>query len=454
MLHQMWVLAALFAAAGTVSCVPVRDQPCVDGMAGPYPCSNIDLAAFVPLSDLGAPFGSSASVVGYTHEPSGREFALIGLHNGTAVVEVTTANQPHFIGRIAAGTDGVFSESLWRELEVYNDHAFIVSEANGHALSIVDLRPILNVEEGSGPIDLVPVATYTGGPDEPLPGPALAGAHPESLTPALEAADRGGDTKTARSHTLDVNIDTGVAYLFGSNTCNGGPHAVDIRDPSQPTYLGCYGDQGYTHDGHCRIYAGPDVEHQGKEICFLAQGEIYVDTSEPNRIAVVDFTDKASPVLLSSFTYPDAHYSHQGALTDDEGFLLVDDELDEEELGLPMRTIVFDVSDLDSPFLLGAYRHELFAIDHNQHVVGNFVVQANYTAGVRVFALDDIGRAVLRPVGHFDVMPHRDDPVFEGSWNAFPYFASGTIVANSIYDGLFVLTPRIEGYVVGARRDD
>jgi choice-of-anchor B domain-containing protein len=440
---------------GVLGCAqPVRAVACENNAAAGYPCDNIDLAAYIPLSELGANNGSSATVVGWTHESSGREFALLGMHNGTAVVEVTVPNQPRYVARIPAGDDWVFSESLWRELEVYNDFAIIVSEANGHSMVSVDLRPALDVANDRAPIELLPAAIYSGGPAEALPAPDLfAELHPEDPLWFQQRAS-GTDTNAKKAHTVDVNVETGYAYLFGSNTCNGGPHIVDIRDPERPQYVGCFGNQGYTHDGHCRIYRGPDLEHVGKEICFLAQGEIYVELDIDNRVAILDVTDKSDPKLLSFFTYEGAHYTHQGALTDDERFLLVDDELDEAELLQPMRTLVFDISDLDDPQPVGVHVHPLTSIDHNQHVVGNFVVQADYTAGVRVFALDAVADASLIPVGHFDVMPHTDAPVFEGTWNVFPYFASGTMVANSIFDGLFVLTPRINGYDVGTRRDD
>jgi hypothetical protein len=32
----------------------VSDQPCVNGMAGEYPCNGMDLKSFIPLSDLGS----------------------------------------------------------------------------------------------------------------------------------------------------------------------------------------------------------------------------------------------------------------------------------------------------------------------------------------------------------------------------------------------------------------
>jgi len=33
--------------------VAMSNTPCVGGMAGPFPCRNINLASFLPLSDIG-----------------------------------------------------------------------------------------------------------------------------------------------------------------------------------------------------------------------------------------------------------------------------------------------------------------------------------------------------------------------------------------------------------------
>ena len=44
---------------------------------------------------------------------------------------------------------------------------------------------------------------------------------------------------------------------------------MDVSDPLNPTFAGCFGDDGYVHDAQCTIYTGPDTEHQGKEVSLL-----------------------------------------------------------------------------------------------------------------------------------------------------------------------------------------
>ena len=55
-------------------------------------------------------------------------------------------------------------------------------------------------------------------------------------------------------------------FPFAIAFISGGLHAVDVSDPLNPTFAGCFGDDGYVHDAQCTIYTGPDTEHQDKEV--------------------------------------------------------------------------------------------------------------------------------------------------------------------------------------------
>ena len=47
-----------------------------------------------------------------------------------------------------------------------------------------------------------------------------------------------------RAHNVAINEDTGYADAVGSNTCSGGLHMIDIRDPKVPVFAGCVADDG------------------------------------------------------------------------------------------------------------------------------------------------------------------------------------------------------------------
>ena len=46
--------------------------------------------------------------------------------------------------------------------------------------------------------------------------------------------------EVGRVHTLFINAETGFAYANGSDRCDGGLHMVDVRNPLQPRFAGCF----------------------------------------------------------------------------------------------------------------------------------------------------------------------------------------------------------------------
>lgn len=402
-------MAALLAARPSAPrpLAPMHSTPCVDGMAGIYPCSNIDLLAFVPVAEFSA--SSTNSLWGWT-DTDGTEYALIGADNGVAFYRLTDPTHPTYLGKLPTHT----GDSIWRDVRVYQDHAFIVSDNNNaHGLQVFDLGALRGVTTPQAFSE----TTWYGG------------------------SQPGG---FGRGHTISINEATGYAAVAGTDaTCPGDSHAgglelFDIRVPDAPVYAGCINDAGYTHESQCWVYAGPDSAHVGKEIC--------VDSNGPtHKVAIVDVTDKGAPVTLSSFTYDGAAYPHQGWLTDDHRYLLVDDELDEQQNNSPhgARTYVWDVSDLDAPVLVGHHDSPLGVIDHNLYVHGQYVYQSNYEAGVRILRMDNLSAAQLTEVAYFDTYPASDHAQFNGSWNNYRFPGSGHVIATGIDEGFFVLEPHL-----------
>jgi choice-of-anchor B domain-containing protein len=368
--------------------------PCAGGMAGIYPCQNVDLMAFLPLAAIGG--GNGNDVWGWTDPVTGREYALMGRTTGTAFVDVTDPSAPVYLGNLPTHS----AQSIWRGIKVYADHAFIGSEAPGHGLQIFDLRQLRTVS--APPVTFVETGHYSG---------------------------------FVTSHTLAVNEATGFLYAAGSNTCRGGLHVVDVRQPGSPVFAGCVSEDGYTHETQCVLYRGPDARYRDREICFNSNGDT---------LTVVDVTDKSAPVQLSRTGYSGYGYVHQGWLTEDHAHFLLDDERDETRYGHPTRTWMWDVSNLTGPVVMGAHDGPTRAIDHNQYVRGGHVYQANYRAGLRILDLAGIGTATLREVAYFDIYPTDDEPRYNGAWSTFPFFASGTVLVSGIEQGLFVLRPRLD----------
>ena len=99
--------------------------PCVAGFAGQYPCSNVDLDAFMPLSQIGG--GAGSDLWGWTDPLTSKEYALVGRSNGTAFVDISDPVNPVYLGNLPTET----VSSSWREVNVYGNYAFIVCDACG-----------------------------------------------------------------------------------------------------------------------------------------------------------------------------------------------------------------------------------------------------------------------------------------------------------------------------------
>ena len=367
--------------------------PCEDGRAGVYPCDGFDLMGRVTLSEMNA--GSGNDIWGWTDPSTNNEYALVGLDNGTAFVDITDTENLIYLGKLPSET----TPSPWRDIKVFQDHAFIGAEAGGHGMQVFDLTRLRNVN--NPPVNFTTDAVYTG---------------------------------FGNSHNIVINEDTGFAYAVGTDRndpFSGGVHFVDISNPVSPTAAGGYGASGYTHDAQVISYNGPDTDYTGSEILIGANETV---------IVIVDVTDKANPALITQLQYSNIGYTHQGWFTEDQRYFILGDELDEVNIGFNSRTLVFDFNDLDNPVLHTVYSGPTTAIDHNGYVVGDKFYLANYTAGVRVLDISGIDAQNITEEGFFDTFPGNDVASFDGVWSIYPYFDSGNIIVNDINSGLFVIT--------------
>lgn len=379
-------------------------------MAAQYPCDHVDMDAFLPLAVLGQ--GNGNDIWGWTDPETGTEYALVGRTDGTAFVDLSDPEHPVLVGSLP--TQSV--ASIWRDVKVVNDHAVVVADnAGSHGMQVFDLSKLREVTDA--PVEFEATAVYD----------AFGSAHNVAVNDAADYA-----------YILGI---TGPQNTPPEFSCGPGPHIVDMSDPAHPAFAGCYNPshgRGYTHDAQCVRYGGPDDDHAGRDIC-LGADEVGV--------SITDVTDPAEPLALGRVGYPDHAYTHQGWLTDDHRYFLVNDELDElGGLVERTRTLLFDVQDLDDPVFAGAYLGETPVIDHNLYVHGNLVYEANYTAGLRVLVFDSEGPLSgdgLEEAAFFDVYPRSDELAFLGAWSSYPYFESGIVVVSGITSGLYVLEPML-----------
>ncbi len=365
----LMIFSAAFAFAQT---------PCDGGIAAGYPCNGYDLLSNISLGTMGANGGNDSW--GWTDPQDGKEYAIIGLTNGTAFVDVSDPVNPIYLGKLPTHT----GSTIWRDMKVVNDHVYIVSEASSHGMQIFDLTRLRNVA-----------------------------APPETFTEDAHYAGFGS------AHNIVANPDTGYVYPVGTSLFNGGPHFLNVSDPLNPILEGGYSMSAYSHDAQVVTYNGPDSDYTGREIMI---------GSNENEVVIVDITDKANPVEISTTGYPNVSYTHQGWFTEDQRYFILGDEGDELDFGFNTRTVVFDFEDLDNPSYSFEYFGPTSAIDHNGYVVGDKYYLANYAAGLRVIDISDIGNQNMTEIGYFDSYPQNNNTNYSGSWNVYPFFASGIII--------------------------
>lgn len=366
--------------------------PCIDGMAGIYPCENVDLLSHLTAAEIGGA-ESTNDVWGWVSPASGREYALVGCSNGTAFVDVSNPSEPVYIGLLPTHT----TNSLWRDLETFKDYVFVGSEAGGHGLQVMDLMQLDAVS--NPPVFFQETAHYGG---------------------------------FGNSHTINIDPVSEMLVVMGSNTFNGGLHLLDISNPLQPTLVGGFSDDGYTHDGYITTYTGPDADHIGKTIVVACNADA---------LTLVDVTNPLDCQMLSTFSYPQLGYVHQGWFSKNNRYFMLNDELDEMNLGNGTRTHLFDLNNLDQIVYMGFHEANNTSIDHNLYTVDQFVFQSNYRSGLRIFDAVRVSDAQLSPIGFFDLVPSDDSPTFAGTWSNYPFLPSGINLATSMYDGFFITKP-------------
>lgn len=324
-----------------------------------------------------------ANICGYT-APNGNEYALLGAENGMIIVDVTNPNNVVQLVQIPMVT------SLWKEIKVYQNYAYVTTEGNGGALQIVNLNAIPATSAAS-----YSYYTYTG-------DGAIAG-------------------QLSTVHALHIDTTQGYCYLFGTNLFNGGAVFLDLNaDPYNPTYAGKYDQLGYVHDG----YVDNDT---------LYAGHIYA-----GQFAIVDCTNKSAPVVLATQTTPTA-FTHNTWPTPDHNYLFTTDENSNSFLTCYDVSNPGNIQEMDRT---QSWNPNSNSIVHNTHIVtagnANWAVTSWYRDG---FVITDVTRPHnMVNVGWYDTYAGQGNG-FDGDWGVYPFFPSGTIVVSNIDEGLFVFSP-------------
>lgn len=375
---------------------------CVNGFAGPFPCNNIDLLDSLSLTGLGTNT-SVADLWGWTDPLTGKEYALVGCRTGTAFVDLSVPTDVKLVGFLPAHNN---TTSTWRDVDTHGNWCFVGSEASGHGLQVFDLTRLRNPGQLPLPITFTENAHYNG---------------------------------FSNSHTIYADKDEPYVYAVGTNIAAGGLVVLNMSNPLAPLLAGTFPGEGYIHENAVFTYHGPDSEHFGRKISF----NFHINSND--RVTIVDVTEKTDMQLIGTTpVYTDRSLCHQGWLTEDHRYLLMDDEGDEGVTGgHNTRTHMFNVENLDAPTYLGFFSGPNPSYDHNLYTNQGLVWEANYTSGLHILDYADIANGNLQLVASFDTYTANNGKSYNGAWNNYPFFASGIVIVSSISEGLFVLRPRL-----------
>jgi choice-of-anchor B domain-containing protein len=396
-------------------------SPCHNGHSGSkYHCKQVTLQSRVGLNRFPGKPRSASSIWGYSDPDDNREYAIIGLRNGTGVVDVTNPIRPKIIGHIP----GV--ESLWREVKVYSvlnkstkkwdAYAYISTEGLNGGLQVIDLSDL-----------------------------------PNSVSLAAT------DTDISTSHTLFIsNLDYATGKkLKGKKTrlyVNGSDRAglviFSLSNPKNPRVIGEYNDT-YVHDSYGETFSDSRTSqcapgHTPCQILFAWTGGDF---------RVLDVTNPRSIGVLGTLVYPDLGYAHSGWISNDKQYLFNFDEVDEIDSDSKTKIYTIDIANFQNPTISGAFRGPEKSIEHNGIVIGNKLFLAHYTRGLVI--MDVTNPKKIRELAFFDSHPEDDDENreaqtashpghegqigFHGAWGVYPFLPSGNILISDLERGLFVL---------------
>ncbi len=398
---------------------PQTATTCTNGMAGDFPCDDFDLQSHWPLSNFSSSPSSANDIWGFMDLNNQREYAIIGLNNGTAFVDVTDPQNPQEVGTISG------KSSIWRDMKVYQyfdataqrykAYAYVTTEANA-GLQIIDLTDLPN---------------------------------------SVSLANTINDFSSAHNvYIANVDYSTGLnnepvaahIYIAGSNKGGGAFRVLDLVDPINPVLkISPPANAGYVHDVSSMIITDSRTSQcaNGHNPC-----ELLLDFNETT-LDIWDITDPANPAKLSSTGYSNASYTHSGWWSADKRYVFIQDELDERTFNLNTTLRVMDINDLTQPNLVGIYRGQTAAIDHNGFVKGDRYYMSNYRRGLTVLDITDA--TTPKDLGFFDTFatPTANSANFNGAWGVYPYLPSGNILVSDIEFGLFIISETPAGATVG-----
>ena len=391
------------------------EQNCTNGAAGNFSCLNIDLLAHMPLTQFTSKPATASDIWGHVDLNTGYEYALLGLQNGVAVINVTDATNPVEVGTILGAS------STWRDIKVYQYYDNTLNLWRAYAYSTID-----------NSLDYVTIIDLN------------------HLPQSVSLAEK--NTAVATAHNVYIsNIDpslnialaglTPSLQLIGANKFSGAFHSYSLSDPASITPLSDTSvnasvGSGYTHDGASMVIS----DDRANTSCQNNKCTVFIDFNE-KEMKLWNITDPANISQLGTAEYNDVdkafQYVHSGWASEDLQTIFIHDEFDEQKAGINTTVRMISIADLNNPVHIGNWTGTTRAIDHNGFVRGNRYYMSNYERGLTILDITEVQTPT--EVGYFDTFTPSDNASYNGAWGVYPFLPSGNILVSDIGSGLYIL---------------
>lgn len=328
---------------------------------------------------------------GYT-DGQGNEYAIMGGAENVFFFDITDPENTQLIRQVNDGDPDIagnvdLDPTVWRDFKTYGTKAYSCADqsSSNEGLIVYDLSQ--------------------------LPDTVLI---EDQIT-----------TFFTRAHNIYIDTDRGYLYTAGARLGNISKDVIVLDLNTDPIELvaDVSIDGGYIHDLH------------------VVNDTAYCNSGN-NEMFIIDFSDPENPETIGFLDgYPGQGYNHSGWRTDDGNYYVFCDETPGRKVKIldvrdPVNISSADITDQFYSNLLDEDAVNPGSMAHNPFIVGNSVYIAYYDDGVQVFDISDPHNVVRE--AYYDTN-NNTSYNHDGAWGVYPFFASGSIIASDMENGLFVL---------------
>jgi choice-of-anchor B domain-containing protein len=336
-----------------------------------------------------------AGTWGYT-APDGKRYAIMGTAKGVLVLDLSNPASPRVVDEVDGPTNTPNPGIYWREMRVYGNHAYIVSEHTNFRGGIMILD---------------------------LSGLPASVRFVRSITP------RDG---ALAAHSVDIDTTRGLLYL---QRLSNGPihHQTMHKDGAHPV--------GSPDEGSIEVWdLKPDPENPTYVTNFNSHKSVHDMTAVGNFVYVAEgtaagysiwnATNPAAPTLVVRWNVAANHFAHNIWPSGDGTFVVTTEEIPN---GLPAK--VWQLNGSAAPTLLSSFKVGS-GTPHNVIMEGRKAYLAHYTEGAAVV---DLTNPSLPKITTRIDTTSATGPSLNGCWGVYKFPGVPLMTCSDITNGFHLI---------------